>query len=450
MRDWKDCSCEEAAGHFLSHFARSAIGEEAEPVFCSLAAMFEALSAGEVPLALRQYHIATRRMLDCPARRVSGNLWRDYLLYLLLQRSNRFSAAAAARNMGEALSLNLKEELSILGGLSELDSAPIARFFGEKQRETRQRLPAKDNISIMSTAVWAGYNNRPLPRGGSEGQTSERQPQIPLCFTPWDYGKAGLLDSYVADEALEEIYYRLLSAADWATVADDIISFFASYGSGDFLRYRAFRLDRGELLPLGEEAMTPIVPISLYESQRMRLMENTIHFMQGEKAAGMLLYGGSGVGKTAQVLSLLHELPEVRLIVVSEATLRDAAGILPLLKSQPLRFVLLLDDINPDGKELRAFSSALCAQRELPENVLLCATARGSVQSGLFSLALNFPYPSLQEFTGLVVELLEADGVYADRTVLHNAGIDHQVDVQNKLTFSGARFIAENYKRLKN
>ena len=148
------------------------------------------------------------------------------------------------------------------------------------------------------------------------------------------------------------------------------------------------------------------------------------------------------------MLSLLHELPEVRLILVCETSLRDAAGILPLLRGQPLRFVLLLDDVNPDGKELRTFSSALCAQRELPDNVLLCATARGPVQSGLFPLALNFPYPSLQEFTGLVAELLEAEGVYADRAVLHNAGIDHQVDVQNKLTFSGARFIAENYKRL--
>ena len=300
MRDWKDGSCEEAAGHFLSLFARSAIGEELDPVFGALAAMFEALSAGEIPLALRQYHIAARRMLDAPARRVSGNLWRDYLLYLLLQRPNRFSAAAAAGNMGEALSLNLKEELAILSGLSRLDSAPVARFFGEKQRDTRQRPPAKDNISILSAAVWAGGGNKPAPKEKGGEQAVQPPAQFPLCFTPWDYGKAGLLDSYAADEALEEIYYRLLSAADWTTVADDIVSFFASYGSGDFLRYRAFRLDRGELLPLGEEAMTPIVPISLYESQRMRLMENTIRFMQGEKAAGMLLYGGSGVGKTAQ------------------------------------------------------------------------------------------------------------------------------------------------------
>ena len=449
MRDWKDCSCEEAVGHFLSLFTRSAIGEESDPVTCSLAAMFEALGAGEIPLALRQYHIATRRMLDSPARRVSGSLWRDYLLYLLLQRPNRFSAAAAAGAMDEALTLNLSEELSVLSGLRGLDSALVAKFFGERQREQRQR-PGKDNISVLSAAVWAGSGNKPAPKEKGSEQAVAPPAQIPLCFTPWDYGKAGLADSYAADEALEEIYYRLLAAEDWAAVADDIISFFASYGSGDFLRYRAFRLDRGTLIPLGEEAVTPIVPVSLYESQRMRLMENTIRFMQGERAGGMLLCGGSGVGKTAQVLSLLHELPEVRLILVPEASLRDATGILPILRTQPLRFVLLLDDINPDGKELRGLSCALCAQRALPENVLLCATAREAAQSGLFPLVLNFPYPTLQEFTGLVAELLEAEGVYADRVLVHNAGIDHQVDVQNKLTFSGARFIAENYKRLNN
>ena len=39
----------------------------------------------------------------------------------------------------------------------------------------------------------------------------------------------------------------------------------------------------------------------------------------------------------------------------------------------------------------------------------------------------------------MISELLENDGAYVDRRSIHNAAVDHQVDVREKLTFRGAR-----------
>ncbi|MPN62186.1 hypothetical protein SDC9_209933 [bioreactor metagenome] len=117
------------------------------------------------------------------------------------------------------------------------------------------------------------------------------------------------------------------------------------------------------------------------------------------------------------------------------------------LGAQPLRFLLLLDDIVSESKAIRRLSSLLCGGRALPDNVLLYATSREAPgPASLFSLLLSFPYPNLADFTHLVTELLEADGIQADSQALHSACVDHQVDARERLTFPGAIRVAEAYK----
>ena len=234
------------------------------------------------------------------------------------------------------------------------------------------------------------------------------------------------------------MYRRFLETADWGELTEDIWNFFASYGTGEFLQHRFFRIEDGRLAPMEEPEA--IVPLSAYEEQHSRLMENTIRFMRGEKAVNMLLLGGMGTGKTAQAVSLLQELPEVRLIIVHEGETAHIPGLLQRLSGQPLKFILLLDDIAADGDGIRLISSATAGFRAIPPNILIYATSRE--EGGPLPGRITFRYPALKEFTGMISEFLEAEGKYPDAQAIHNAALDYQVDARERLTVTGALMIA--------
>ena len=448
MRTFQDMSAEEGISYGLGLLCRCTLPGN-DPAFEALFLMFERLAACELPAAVRAYHDATAHLLHSSDRRVSGDLWKDHLLSLAAHKSHCFALMAATGKRDEAIFANFCEELSILGELANLRSEDVARYSKERQQALAMKpRQGKDAISVMSSAVWSGANTRPLPKEDPESGAVSAPP-IPVArfaFSPWQYGAPELSDSYMADEALEEIYLRLLAARDWGTLADDLYGLFSVYGCGEFLRHRAFAMDGGQLSPLPDGAIAPIIPTSLYERERVALMENTIRFMRGDRAENALLYGGGGTGKTAYVLSLLHELPEVRLVLCRPEQ-GDIYALINQLGSQPLRFVLLFDDIVPESKAIRSLSSHLCGGRALPSNIMLYATSREEPgPAGLFTMFLAFPYPGLADFTSLVGELLEAEGIQASYQALHEACVDHQVDAREKLTFAGAKRVTENYK----
>ena len=427
----------ESLAQALALFARSTL-IPSSPAMAALGNMLEQLYSGDTYAACSSYHAALSLMLRSPARRVSGSLLVDQLLYLALQYEHPFAEAAAAGLRDEALFKAMEEELQVLGELSALTTPHIIAMAQDRRRSAKVR----DDISARSAAAWSGA---PVPAPSAKAQPEAEPVQLPLAFSPLEYGELSLSDSFVSDEALEEIYLRLLETNNWASLTEDLWNFFSAYGTGECLRRRAFRIKSGELSPLPEKIIAPLVPLSLYEAQHTRLMDNTICFMRGESCSSLLLTGESGVGKTAHVVSLLHELPEVRLVLCSTGDLDGLAAILPTLSRQPLKFILLLDDIDPDGDELRLFASRTLGLAALPENVLLYGTSR-LLGPGPFDGVLSFPYPDLNRFSTLIGELLENDGFIIDRRTVHNAAVDHQGDARERLTFRGARAVAERLK----
>jgi len=404
-------------------------GEDA--AFKSLSMAIAAVAAGEAQRACRLYHEATASMLASGARRVSGDLWKDQLIHIVLHAEHPFAKSAARGERDEAMLMCMAEEMDVLGELSELTSEMFARMAIERQG-ARQ---GHDGISAMSEAVWQGMTPQKSPRA----EETDAPVKVPLCFTPWSYGEAGMSGGCVADESLEEIYRRLIADSGWGRYAEDAYNLFASCGSGEFLCWRGFYAGRtGALSPLPE--YPPLTPVSLYEAQHVALMENTISFMRGERACSMLLYGEAGCGKTAHVMSLLNELPEVRLIALGRDGLSALPDIMERIAGQPLKFILLLDDIDPDSSELRQTLSWLWGMGAQPQNALVYATSRKP--SDRFELSCRFAYPSLPQFETLIAEIMEADGAYADKQAVHNAAVDHQVDARERLAFAGARRVA--------
>lgn len=450
MRTFRDMPAEEGLSYGLALLYRSGWAGD-DPALIQLRALLEGLLAFDLTGAVYAYHQMTAALCKKEDRRVSGDLFKDHLLGLAVHEAHAFARMAAKGQRDEALWLLMQEELSVLGSLSQLTSQDVARYTRERQQALAMRpRQGKDALSVVATAAWGGGSTRPLPREDGDGPIPQPGPflKAPFAFTPWQYGEPGLTDAYAADEALEEIYLRLLSAKDWGQLTEDLYNFFASYGCGPYLQHRGFRLEpNGSLTPLPESAFTPLIPTSLYEGERVRLMENTIRFLRGEPSENALLYGGAGTGKTAYVLSLLHEFPAARLILADPGDPAALPRLLQTLAGQPHRFLVLLDHMDPAAPSAQALSGRLCGGRLLPDNVRLYATARQNTPAHpLFPLTLFFPYPSLSAFTRLVAEILEAEGIAGDPQAIHQACVDHQVDVRERLCFPGAKMLAEQFK----
>ena len=113
--------------------------------------------------------IITAALLACGARRVSGDLWLDYLLSLVLERPHAFAVMAANGRMDEAERIAMRADLAILGELATLDGAHLYRMAAERHRELQLKpRHAKDNISLLSSAVWAGGSIRPAPAANAK------------------------------------------------------------------------------------------------------------------------------------------------------------------------------------------------------------------------------------------------------------------------------------------
>lgn len=452
MRDFRDCDAAQGAQRIAVLTSRLTVlrGEAGTPLDLLREFAF-CLLLGDTQGAYRIYHDLARALLTSDARRVSGDLFMDYLLSLVFEREHPFAAMAAAGRLDEPEQIAMKADLAALGELASLSSADLIRMAAEKHRELQLRPRyARDDISLMSTALWSGSAPRPNapPEAKPASPANGQPPPIAALppeheWLPWHYGEMSLRSEWAADEALEEVYLRLLKSPDWRAASDDIWNLFAAYGCGGFLKSRLFFAEGETLVPA--ESIPWLCPVSFYDEQRAKLTESVIAFMRGEAARHALVCGPEGSGKTALVLNLAEDLPELRVVVVTDPAGTDVFCLIETLRRQPLRFLLLLDDVDVDRYASKVLLCA-CSRGGLPQNVLLAATSRDPGAFGAFPLTIEMKYPRISDFIDIVCELLEADNVPYDRMDVRNVCVDLQVDAHEKLTMTAAAAAANNYK----
>ncbi|OQB24972.1 MAG: hypothetical protein BWY11_00738 [Firmicutes bacterium ADurb.Bin182] len=443
MIEFKNCTCMEGVEKLSSLLSRLSVLRRllSSGPMRLLIEICNDLNEGDIMRASYHYHDLVHELLIAPSRRISGNLWKDYIVSRLLDEPNAFSDMAAKGERDEPLYNAMKTELLILGELSELDGSIIKRWIAERLRDIKLKpRQVRDTISLMSSAAWAGGTHRPLP---SDEPQLASLPQLPGSLNEtewlnWDYPEPVLDGSYIADEALEEVYRRLLSKADWRSMQEDLWNFHGAYGSGIFLKYRLFCLSEGGLEPVSEALMPEQDNLTFFEQQRAVIVNNVITFLQGERAAGMLLTGGEGTGKTTQILSLAHEFPQMRLVFVDSRSAGECSELWRMLKGQPHKFIVLVDDIDFEQDSFKLFKAGVMAGRSIPGNVLLCATARCG-ESSLFPLRVHFTYPPLKTFIELVQQLLKREGYDVDYDTVQNACIDYKAAANEELSFNAAK-----------
>lgn len=369
MRDFNELGWYEGAETVLAILDRLTVMrkiKKEEPVKF-LAGVCGAIMRGSIREAADLSFAMTGALLSGRYRRVTGDLFKDFILSEIFLTPHPFALMSAANRLDEAVYNSMKDDLDLLYALKELSGETLGRFIQERYRELKQKYhPSRDLAARRAEAAWGG---------GTVRQEEETKPVTELpAFLPsgdpnWHYGEEEMRDSFISDEALEEMYHRFIEAEpDWSSLTEDLWNFFAAYGSGDFLRVRHFSWENDALFPLSD--IRPRDERPLPEGPFRTLLDHAISFMRGETMEPMLLSGADGAGKTAMLFALADELPEMRFVYA--AGIKCAADLTPLfsaVKDQPLKFLVALDEPELKGLPLRL----------IPANVLLAVARKANM-----------------------------------------------------------------------
>ena len=184
--------------------------------------------------------------------------------------------------------------------------------------------------------------------------------------------------------AVSDLRGLLTCGSDWLSNLAALTDYYAAHGAGLFARYRAFRWVReggvGHLRGIANPDPITLDELVGYDPERTLLLRNTEHFVAGQPANNVLIYGDRGTGKSSTVKALLNAGAEsaLRLIEVAKSQLIDFPEILATLRGRPERFILFVDDLSFDEHETeyKALKAILEGGIEArPTNVVLYATS---------------------------------------------------------------------------
>lgn len=228
-----------------------------------------------------------------------------------------------------------------------------------------------------------------------------------------------------------------------------VAAFFRKHGTGLFAACPGSTwVGESEKNPLGLRGIAQPDPIRLedmvlYEKERSTLVENTRRLLAGRPACNILLYGDKGTGKSATVKALLSSmwLDGLRIVEVPLAHLTNLPKIFSILRGQPGRFVVFVDDLafGDSCPEYTALKTVLEGGLEArPDNVVVYATSnrrnivrqrfserqddvneRDTLEEKFsladrFDLRLTFKTPTQEEYFTICRALLDARGIECD------------------------------------
>ncbi len=135
-------------------------------------------------------------------------------------------------------------------------------------------------------------------------------------------------------------------------VLNNLHNFYAHNGYGKFIRNKAFTYENGELIPAVNTTEITLEQLKDYESEKKIITENVKNFLNGLPYSHMLLYGDRGTGKSSTVHAVINKFfsEKLRLIEVGKKDIPLIPDIKRKLADNPLKFIILLDDLTLDDK----------------------------------------------------------------------------------------------------
>lgn len=347
------------------------------------------------------YHQINRLLEVATKYGFDGNLWQNYLAYLIAMTETPFGLVCEKRGAA---------------------TGSVNTF-------------AKADFEIFRTLFHYDFS------------TIEKELEIDCFSVITDYHSVAKEEKYYnksVSEKVKDLSKKIAAATDKEEVFYVVTEFYKAYGVGLFGLNKAFRLQEvnGEqvLVPITNTEEVHLDDLIGYEIQKEKLIENTKAFVEGRKANNVLLYGDAGTGKSTSIKAILNEYYKdgLRMIEIYKHQFSELAGLISKIKNRNYKFIIYMDDLSFEEFEIeyKYLKAVIEGGLEIkPDNVLIYATSNrrhliretwsdrsdmskdelhrsDTMQEKLslvarFGISIYFMSPNQKEFFGIVKGLAE-------------------------------------------
>lgn len=268
------------------------------------------------------------------------------------------------------------------------------------------------------------------------------------------------LDLFAQLSALTEADFRQALGVDsflpaWAQGTCELKQEYArrtkllsQHGYGIYAKYTSFILRDGAIVPVKYPDRISLSDLKGYENERRQVIENTRALVEHKPAQNVLLTGDAGTGKSSTVKAVANYFAPMglRLIQITKSQLHDLPMITDELSSNPLRFILFIDDLSFSGNDddfgaLKAVLEGSVAAKAANTAIYVTSNRRHLVKesfrerdgdevhhndtlqeiislSDRFGLTVTYIHPDRKAYLDIVCALADSHGLILDREEL--------------------------------
>lgn len=340
-----------------------------------------------------------------------GNLWHNFLTFLLINNENAYSKACEIRGEVEG-SINriALHDFKIIKELFDFDFHTFAEMYEVDCIDVILQYESMEHSGRM-------FNKRIRDR---------------IC----------------------ELTEKLEHVKDVTEFQGAVTEFYREFGVGKLGLHKAFRIQHkeegAEIIPITNIAHVKLDDLVGYEIAKQKLIDNTEAFVNGKEANNCLLFGDAGTGKSTSIKAIANQYYEkgLRLIEVYKHQFCDLNDVIAQIKNRNYKFIIYMDDLSfeefeVEYKYLKAVIEGGLEKK--PDNVLIYATSNrrhliretfsdkeevredmhtsDTVQEKLslyarFGVTIYFGSPSKKEFQQIVTALAEKNGIAMEQEEL--------------------------------
>lgn len=270
-----------------------------------------------------------------------GNLWHNYLTYLMVDNENAYSTACEIRG-------------SVCGSINDLarhDFAIFKELFGFDFKKLIE------GLDIPELALLESYQ-----RSDQNGKVFNRRIRDRIC----------------------DLSVRLEQTGTVEEFQKEVTEFYREFGVGKLGLHKAFRIEHegqgARIVPIANIAHVHLSDLVGYELAKKKLIDNTKAFVQGKQANNCLLFGDAGTGKSSSIKAVINQYYDqgLRMIEVYKHQFQDLNSIISQIKNRNYKFIIYMDDLSFEEFEIEyKYLKAVIegGLEKKPDNVLIYATS---------------------------------------------------------------------------